>query len=66
MTSKIKKVLITGVAGFIGFHTTQKFMDERFTAIGVDDLNDHYDPLIKRKRIEYLKKIIKNFLNLKK
>lgn len=52
----MEKILITGCAGFIGFHAVQKFAREGFRVLGVDDLNDHYDPLIKRMRLKYLQK----------
>ncbi|MBU1076186.1 MAG: GDP-mannose 4,6-dehydratase [Spirochaetes bacterium] len=51
----MKKVLITGAAGFIGFHTVIRLIKEGFQVTGIDDINDHYDPFIKRKRLEYLK-----------
>jgi UDP-glucuronate 4-epimerase len=57
---KQKTVLMTGVAGFIGFHTAKKLLDENYKVIGVDSLNDYYDPLIKKKRLSLLKH--KNFI----
>lgn len=57
---KQKTVLITGVAGFIGFHTAKKLLNENYKVVGIDNLNDYYDPLIKKKRLALLKH--KNFI----
>ncbi|MBN1897589.1 MAG: GDP-mannose 4,6-dehydratase [Spirochaetes bacterium] len=62
----MEKVLITGVAGFIGFHAAKKFMDNHVSVIGIDDLNDHYDPRIKNKRLEFLKKNYPQLFTFKK
>ena len=40
---KNKKIFITGVAGFIGFHLAKKLIEIGFTVIGIDNLNDYYD-----------------------
>ena len=47
-------VLVTGAAGFIGFHTAKRFLDEGYCVIGVDSLNDYYDVNLKRSRLEIL------------
>ena len=47
-------VLITGAAGFIGFHTAARFLSEGQRVVGVDDLNSYYDPGLKRSRLEKL------------
>lgn len=57
---KQKTVLITGVAGFIGFHTVKKLLNENYKVVGIDNLNDYYDPIIKKKRLALLKH--KNFI----
>ncbi|MDB9752032.1 NAD-dependent epimerase [Gammaproteobacteria bacterium] len=49
------KFLITGAAGFIGFHTSQYLLDRGDTVIGVDNLNDYYDPSLKEARLLQLK-----------
>jgi len=49
------KILLTGVAGFIGWKTAQNLLDKGFTVIGVDNLNSYYDPRIKLWRLETLK-----------
>jgi UDP-glucuronate 4-epimerase len=48
------KTLITGVAGFIGFHLSQKLLKEDYQVIGIDNLNDYYDPGLKKARLEIL------------
>ena len=55
------KVLITGCAGFIGFHTSLKFIKKGYHVVGVDNINDYYDVKLKKKRLNILKK-----LNIKK
>jgi len=49
------KFLITGAAGFIGFHASQYLLDRGDTVIGVDNLNDYYDPSLKEARLSQLK-----------
>ena len=60
----MRKTLITGVAGFIGFHTARSEMEKGNYIIGVDNLNDYYDVKIKKNRLNILKKY-KNFLFFK-
>ncbi|MBB4155128.1 UDP-glucuronate 4-epimerase [Sphingomonas jinjuensis] len=47
-------VLVTGVAGFIGFHVARALLARGERVIGVDDLNDYYDPALKRARLAAL------------
>ena len=47
-------VLVTGSAGFIGFHTAQRLLARGETVIGVDNLNSYYDPALKHARLERL------------
>ncbi|QYE35352.1 NAD-dependent epimerase/dehydratase family protein [Polymorphobacter sp. PAMC 29334] len=47
-------VLVTGVAGFIGFHTAQALLARGETVIGIDNVNDYYDPQLKRDRLDQL------------
>lgn len=49
-------LLITGAAGFIGARTAQLALDAGHEVVGVDNLNDYYDPRIKRHRLEPLLK----------
>ena len=50
----MKKILITGCAGFIGFHISQLFLEKNFKVIGVDNLNSYYDIKLKNKRLSIL------------
>ena len=47
-------VLLTGAAGFIGFHTARALLDSGETVVGVDNLNEYYDPALKRARLSRL------------
>jgi UDP-glucuronate 4-epimerase len=49
-------ILITGAAGFIGFHLSKKLLDHSYQIIGIDNLNDYYDPSLKQSRLEILGK----------
>lgn len=50
------KILITGSAGFIGFHLARKLLSEGWQVIGIDNLNDYYDPKLKEDRLAILQK----------
>ncbi len=50
------KILVTGTAGFIGFHVARRLLDEGNEIIGLDNLNDYYDVNLKLARNEILKK----------
>jgi len=45
------KVLITGAAGFIGSHLSERLLNDGWTVVGVDNFDDFYDPQIKRRNI---------------
>ncbi len=47
-------VLVTGSAGFIGFHTARRLLARGETVIGVDNLNSYYDPALKQARLDRL------------
>ncbi len=49
------RVLVTGAAGFIGFHLCRKLCSTGIEVIGLDNLNDYYDVSLKRSRLEILK-----------
>lgn len=49
------KILITGAAGFIGFHLSQLLMDQSHEVIGIDNLNDYYDVQLKEDRLALLR-----------
>jgi UDP-glucuronate 4-epimerase len=48
-------ILVTGVAGFIGFHLARRFLADGWHVLGIDNLNDYYDPHLKRARVRELK-----------
>ncbi|WP_213818818.1 NAD-dependent epimerase [Garciella nitratireducens] len=48
------KILITGSAGFIGFHLSNLLLENNYQVIGIDNLNDYYDPKLKQARLEML------------
>ena len=48
------KYLVTGAAGFIGFHTAQQLCEQGHQVIGVDNLNDYYEVSLKEARLEQL------------
>lgn len=47
-------ILITGVAGFIGFHLAKRLLNEGHTILGIDNLNDYYDVTLKQARLAQL------------
>ncbi|MEA2102386.1 MAG: NAD-dependent epimerase [Thermodesulfobacteriota bacterium] len=49
------RVLVTGAAGFIGFHLAKRLLDEGMEVTGLDNLNPYYDPRLKEKRLSMLK-----------
>lgn len=50
----MKKVLITGIAGFIGFHTAKRLLAKGWQVVGIDNLNAYYDPQLKTDRLAEL------------
>ncbi len=50
----MKKVLITGAAGFIGFHLCQSLLKRGDIVVGIDNLNDYYDVELKRARLSLI------------
>ncbi len=51
------KILITGVAGFIGYHLAKSLINADYDIVGIDNLNSYYDLDLKKARLAYLKKI---------
>ena len=54
------KILVTGAAGFIGFHLIKSLLDDGFNVIGLDNLNDYYSVDLKNARLKEINKH-KNF-----
>ncbi len=56
MSSKPKQkvALITGSAGFIGFHVSQKLLQQGWQVIGIDSMTDYYDVSLKQSREQIL------------
>ena len=50
----MKKILISGAAGFIGYHLSTRLLFEGYEICGIDNLNDYYDPKLKKSRLENL------------
>lgn len=64
MRQNDKYIFVTGCAGFIGFHLSMRLLDEGYSILGIDNLNDYYDQTLKYDRLEILKKS-KNFIFIK-
>ena len=50
----MNNILVTGAAGFIGFHVIQNFLKKGYKVVGIDNLNNYYDINLKKKRLEIL------------
>ena len=50
----MKKILVTGSAGFIGFHLTKTLLENGFEVTGIDNLNNYYDPSLKAHRLDQI------------
>ena len=48
------KILVTGTAGFIGFHLANRLLIENYEVIGIDNLNNYYDTKLKIDRLKEL------------
>jgi UDP-glucuronate 4-epimerase len=56
MTHVSHTILVTGAAGFIGFHVASSLLENGFSVVGLDNLNDYYDVHLKEARLAILKK----------
>ena len=54
------KILVTGAAGFIGFHVSKKLLERGDDVVGFDNMNDYYDPALKQARVDLLVKLLNN------
>ncbi len=52
----MSKILVTGSAGFIGFHLVKKLLDNEHDVIGIDNLNNYYDVKLKKLRLEKIQR----------
>lgn len=52
----MQKILVTGAAGFIGHNLSKRLLEDGRTVVGLDNLNDYYDPNLKRDRLAQLTK----------
>ncbi|MFN9851861.1 MAG: NAD-dependent epimerase [Planctomycetota bacterium] len=50
----MRTILITGTAGFIGFHMARRCLESGFRVVGIDNVNSYYDPAIKEDRLRLL------------
>lgn len=54
MTVPRDPILVTGAAGFIGYHVARRVLEQGGAVVGLDNLNDYYDPALKRRRLDEL------------
>jgi len=59
----MKKIFITGVAGFIGFSLANNFLKKKYKVIGIDNFDDYYSVKLKKERLKILKKNKNFFFN---
>ncbi|EIY2677155.1 NAD-dependent epimerase [Raoultella planticola] len=55
------KFLVTGAAGFIGFHTSQRLLEAGHEVVGIDNMNDYYDVNLKQSRLDLLQSPLFSF-----
>jgi len=56
MDTRLRKVLVTGAAGFIGFHLCRRLLGEDIDVVGLDNLNPYYDVTLKEARLSILER----------
>ena len=54
MPNHASRILVTGSAGFIGYHLCQSLLKDGFIVYGVDNINSYYDPTLKQARLDQL------------
>ncbi len=52
----MEKILLTGCAGFIGYHLSKKLLSQGYDLIGIDNINDYYDVSLKKARLDLIPK----------
>ena len=52
-----QRILVTGCAGFIGFHVVDKLVKKGHIVYGIDNIDDYYDINLKKDKLKLLKKI---------
>ena len=50
----MKAVIVTGAAGFVGFHVAKRWLHEGWKVVGLDAVTDYYEPALKRARLSLL------------
>ena len=55
----MKKIIITGVIGFIGYHLAKNLLEKGINVIGIDNINNYYDVTLKLSRLNILNKFEK-------
>ena len=60
----MKKILVTGAAGFIGFYLSKRLLEQGYEVIGIDNINDYYDVRLKHFRLDILQGFT-NFIFIK-
>jgi len=50
----MSKILVTGSTGFIGYHLSKSLLDDKYEVLGLDNINDYYDPTLKESRLKQL------------
>ena len=58
------KILVTGNAGFIGFHTVVKLLQRGDEVVGIDNVNDYYDTSLKESRLALLEQTKKRPISI--
>ena len=57
-----EKILVTGSAGFIGFHLCKRLLKENFDVLGFDNINNYYSTKLKLSRLKILEDNLENYL----
>lgn len=53
----VSPILVTGVAGFIGYHVARRLLEQGRPVVGLDNINSYYDPALKQARLAQLEKL---------